>query len=76
MSFDATGRPVDHGIGRGNYGRSKVGNVFLANELGKRAGENDSGVVHVVFNPGNLRSGLQRYWRGWEKWLSVSFVFV
>lgn len=42
-----------------DYGQSKVGNVFLASESARRYGK--SGVLHLAWNPGNLRSELQRH---------------
>ncbi|EPS27392.1 hypothetical protein PDE_02335 [Penicillium oxalicum 114-2] len=41
------------------YAQSKVGNLFLASEFAKRDKSRD--VVHVAFNPGNLKSPLQRH---------------
>lgn len=43
-----------------DYGQSKAGNVLLAHESAKHWG-NDAGVVHVSFNPGNLKTELQRH---------------
>lgn len=43
-----------------NYGQSKVGNLFLATESARRY-TGSSGVLHVCWNPGNLRSELQRH---------------
>ena len=42
-----------------NYGASKVGNVFLATEFARR--HKDSGVVSNAWNPGNLKTELQRH---------------
>ena len=67
--LDDAGRPTNQGV-RANYGQSKVGNVFLARE-GARA-TNRNGIVHVAFNPGNLRTELQRHWNGLDAWLTVS----
>ncbi|KAH9906751.1 NAD(P)-binding protein [Xylariomycetidae sp. FL2044] len=65
------GRPADLGI-KANYAQTKVGNVFLARELARTTGE--TGIVHVSFNPGNLRTGLQRHWTGLDHWITDSFV--
>ncbi|KAK6379180.1 short-chain alcohol dehydrogenase [Exophiala oligosperma] len=51
-----------HGI-RTNYGISKAANYFLGNEFAKRFGERD-GVMHNSYNPGNLKSDLQRHTSG------------
>lgn len=67
------GSPQDKGR-QGNYGQSKVGNVFLAREFAKQTPE--TGVVHVSFNPGNLRTELQRHWEGIGPWLVVSFCVL
>lgn len=66
---EADGRPTDQGISD-NYGQSKVGNVFLAREMAKSTPE--TGIVHVAFNPGNLRTELQRHWTGVGHWITVS----
>jgi retinol dehydrogenase-12 len=53
-----------------NYSVSKVGNVFLARECAKTTRE--TGIVHATFNPGNLRTELQRHWVGIDHWITVS----
>ncbi|KIW10523.1 hypothetical protein PV08_11487 [Exophiala spinifera] len=45
---------------RTNYSITKAANYFLGNEFGKRFGERD-GVLHNSYNPGNLKSDLQRH---------------
>jgi len=55
------GCPKDLGVAT-NYSQTKVGNVFLARECAKSTPQ--TGVVHVAFNPGNLRTELQRHWTG------------
>ncbi|RAO73527.1 uncharacterized protein BHQ10_009539 [Talaromyces amestolkiae] len=47
------------GSQRDKYAQSKVGNMFLASEFAKRDKHRD--VIHVAFNPGNLKSPLQRH---------------
>ena len=69
MEIDDIGRPKDTDV-LSSYGQSKVGNVFLAREYAKKTPE--TGVVHACFNPGNLRTGLQRHWSGILIWLMVS----
>jgi len=60
MTLTSTsGGPKDIGV-RTNYGQSKVGNLFLASESARRY-TGSSGVLHVCWNPGNLRSELQRH---------------
>jgi retinol dehydrogenase-12 len=70
--LDQNGYPEDKGV-TDNYGQSKVGNVFLAQECAKTTQE--TGVVHVAFNPGNLRTELQRHWTGVGAWITVSADF-
>ncbi|KAH8171198.1 short chain dehydrogenase domain-containing protein [Sarocladium implicatum] len=59
LQFDAQGKPIVHGSPDTDYGQSKCGNIFLASEFAKRY-EKD-GIVSVSFNPGNLRTELQRH---------------
>jgi NAD(P)-dependent dehydrogenase (short-subunit alcohol dehydrogenase family) len=66
--MEKDGRPTDQGISM-NYGQSKVGVVFIARESAKSTPQ--TGVVHVAFNPGNLRTELQRHWSGLSRWLTV-----
>lgn len=68
--MDDNGRPVDSGV-EGNYGASKVGNLFLANEFSRRSTK-QNGIVHACFNPGNLRTDLFRHWRGLGAMFTVS----
>lgn len=42
-----------------DYGQSKVANVLIASEFAKRFGRD--GIISVCFNPGNLKSELQRH---------------
>lgn len=53
-----------------NYSQTKVGNVFLARECAKTTPQ--TGVVHTAFNPGNLRTELQRHWTGLASKITVS----
>ncbi|MCJ1237158.1 hypothetical protein MMC14_005143, partial [Varicellaria rhodocarpa] len=71
MEIDDTGRPRDTDV-LSSYGQSKVGNVFLAREYAKLTPQ--TGVVHACFNPGNLRTGLQRHWSGIVVMLMVSAI--
>lgn len=68
MVLEKDGRPTDQGVSM-NYGQSKVGSVFLAREGAKSTPR--TGVMHVAFNPGNLRTELQRHWAGLGRWVTV-----
>lgn len=69
MELDDDGRPKDKGV-QLNYGQSKVGNLFLARESARATPQN--GIVHACFNPGNLKTELQRHWEGLGAKLAVS----
>lgn len=71
MIIDESGFPRDQGVAD-NYGQTKVGNVFLARHFAKYTSQN--GVVHVAFNPGNLRTELQRHWTGVGAWVTNTFI--
>lgn len=43
-----------------NYMRSKLGNWYLAHSLGNQPEAKEKSVLHVVMNPGNLRTNLLR----------------
>lgn len=68
--IDNDGRPTDQGASL-NYSQTKAGNVFMARELAKTTPH--TGVVHAAFNPGNLRTELQRHWAGIGRWVTVSW---
>ncbi|CAD0092683.1 unnamed protein product [Aureobasidium vineae] len=53
------GEPIVHGSQQANYGQSKAGNALLASALRRRCGK--LGVVSNAWNPGNLKSELQRH---------------
>lgn len=59
VQFEADGAPKIHGSKQKDYGQSKAGNYFLASEFAKHHAK--SGIVSVSWNPGNLRSELQRH---------------
>ena len=69
MEADETGRPRDMDELL-SYGQSKVGNVFLARMNAKTTPQ--TGVLHASFNPGNLRTELQRHWHGLDLTFMVS----
>lgn len=56
-----------------NYAQTKTGNLFIAKELAKK--DSMSGVIHACFNPGNLRTDLQRHWTGFGAWITVRLEF-
>jgi len=63
MQLNADGEPNVQGIRNElQYGQTKVGNYFLCKELSRSTPENK--IVHACFNPGNLRTDLQRYMPG------------
>ncbi|CAG8976754.1 hypothetical protein HYALB_00010478 [Hymenoscyphus albidus] len=64
MVLDVDRRPKDDG--------TKYGNAFLARECAK--GTPQTGVVHAAFNPGNLRTELQRHWTGAAHWVTDTFL--
>ncbi|KAI1177937.1 NAD(P)-binding protein [Nemania sp. FL0916] len=69
--IEADGRPSNQGV-KPNYAQSKVGNVFFAREFAKTTPQ--TGVVHAAFNPGNLRTELQRHWVGVDAWITDKFI--
>ncbi|KAM0421301.1 hypothetical protein ACHAPT_010830 [Fusarium lateritium] len=59
IQFDGNGSPTNHASQGVNYGQSKAGNFYLAREFAQRL--KGDGVVSVAWNPGNLRSEMQRH---------------
>ncbi|KDQ11791.1 hypothetical protein BOTBODRAFT_162426 [Botryobasidium botryosum FD-172 SS1] len=53
---------------RALYAQSKFGNVVVAQELARRYG--GEGIVTSSVNPGNLKTDLQRYQTGVQKWFT------
>ncbi|KAF2680429.1 NAD(P)-binding protein [Lentithecium fluviatile CBS 122367] len=72
MDVDDTGKPKAQDA-LTSYGQSKTGNVFLARHYAKDTAQN--GIVHVAFNPGNLRSNLQRHWSSLDITLMKKLLF-
>ncbi|KAJ5677543.1 short-chain dehydrogenase [Penicillium maclennaniae] len=62
MVLDESGAPKVLDNQETNYGQTKVGNVFLAVKLQELYGS--QGVRSVSFNPGNLKTELQRHSTG------------
>lgn len=62
MTIDSSGAP-DLPLSNPQmlYAISKAGNLFYASEYGKICSEQSNGIVSTCFNPGNLRTELQRY---------------
>lgn len=56
-----------------DYAQTKTGNLFISKELAKK--DSAAGIVHACFNPGNLRTDLQRHWTGFGAWMTVSADF-
>lgn len=54
-----TGSPKDFPTNEMNYAQSKGGSVLLAAEFARRYGKD--GIISLSWNPGNLRSELQRH---------------
>jgi len=50
------------------YAQSKFGNVVIAQELARRYG--GEGIVTSSVNPGNLKTDLQRYQTGFQRWFT------
>jgi len=55
------------------YGVTKAANLFFASEFSTR--NPDSGIVSVCFNPGNLRTELQRHVPWWQDMLLSFMLF-
>jgi retinol dehydrogenase-12 len=75
MDVEDTGKPEAQDALM-SYGQSKTGNVFLAQHYAKDTAQN--GIVHVAFNPGSLRSNLQRHWSslGMTLMVRIHFYFL
>lgn len=59
VTMGGDGAPKPHESQQTNYGQTKVGNYFYAAELHRRL--QGDGILSVSFNPGNLRTELQRH---------------
>jgi NAD(P)-dependent dehydrogenase (short-subunit alcohol dehydrogenase family) len=59
VQFESDGSPRVNDVPRKDYAQSKIGNVFLAAEASRRYGKD--GIISVAWNPGNLKSELQRH---------------
>ncbi|KAL9083255.1 MAG: hypothetical protein Q9165_008608 [Trypethelium subeluteriae] len=71
IQVNSNGCPKDMGV-MPNYGQTKVGNAIMAREFAKTTPQ--TGVVHAAFNPGNLRSELQRHWKGVGRSFTVNYL--
>lgn len=60
VDITSDGEPIEKNDTWLNYGQTKAGNLWLANEFARRFSKDD-GVVHVCWNPGNLQTELQRH---------------
>ncbi|KAF8799006.1 NAD(P)-binding protein [Phlegmacium glaucopus] len=54
------------------YTQSKLGNVHISNEFAKRYGE--QGIVSTSFNPGNIKSDLQRHISPFEYFMIAALL--
>lgn len=59
LVFDSDGKVVVLDNQQTNYGQTKVGNILFAVSTQEKYG--DDGIVSVAFNPGNLKTELQRH---------------
>ncbi|KAJ3053587.1 hypothetical protein HK097_003914 [Rhizophlyctis rosea] len=80
VQFDpATGAPKVHGVAFTDYGQSKAGDFFLATEFARRLGpngtESKNNIVSVAWNPGNLKTELQRHSGGLAQLLTAPLVY-
>ena len=57
----STGEPKSKQSPAANYGQSKTGNLFLAHEFARRYPFQDSKIIANSWNPGNLKTELQRH---------------
>jgi len=57
----STGEPKSKQSQGANYGQSKVGNLFLAHEFACRYPVKESNMIANSWNPGNLKTELQRH---------------
>jgi len=55
------------------YSQSKLGNVFVSNELARRY--EDQGIVTTSLNPGNLKSDLQRHLSPFESFMLFVLLY-
>ncbi|KAF2159565.1 hypothetical protein M409DRAFT_70892 [Zasmidium cellare ATCC 36951] len=72
VSFDKDGAFEAHGSNNQvNYGATKAGNLFLASQFARKPpiAADGKGMVNVAFNPGNLRTELQRHSGKLEVWV-------
>ncbi|KAF1986179.1 NAD(P)-binding protein [Aulographum hederae CBS 113979] len=69
VDLDASGAPVTPKKTEMNYGNTKAGNCLLAAEFALRYGKGKAPVYSVSWNPGNLRSELQRHMPSFGAWL-------
>lgn len=67
VQFGPDGAVKIHDSPQKDYCQSKAGNVYLAFETAQRYG--GDGIVSVAWNPGNLRSGLQRHMSHFPRWI-------
>ncbi|QIX00885.1 hypothetical protein AMS68_006402 [Peltaster fructicola] len=73
VTFQDDGTPKIFGNPGADYAQSKAANALLAKEFSTRFA--DSGIVSNAWNPGNLKSELQRHQSGIEKWITAALIY-
>ena len=73
MKLEADGKPADLGV-QTNYGQSKVANLYFARHEARTTPTDH--IVHSAFNPGNLKTELQRHASRIQNALVVSVPIV
>jgi retinol dehydrogenase-12 len=77
VAFTADGSPKCHDNKGVDYSQSKAANVYLASEFANH--HSKAGIVSVSWNPGNLKTELQRHTPSWQstmfKWILYPAIF-
>lgn len=74
VAFDSkSGAPKISRIKGVNYAQSKAGNILLAAEFAKRYGKD--GIISVSWNPGNLKTELQRHTGAFQNFMLRFILF-
>lgn len=64
MTFDIKNSPICHTDSSTNYGATKAANIMLASEFAKRYPPGESNIITNAWNPGKLKTELQRQMDG------------
>ena len=77
LVIDAAGAYATNKNNIANYGASKAGNYFLAAQYARAhpVGADGKGVLSTCFNPGNLKTELQRHTPSWQNFILNPFLF-